>query len=96
MHALGLTAAVDKSFSLMSQLTGGQFFRAGQGNAAIKKLKEILDKEFGQLDFDRDVFSAWSDVETPTVDDVADVLKSTPPRVASAVCRLQSRGLLVA
>ena len=94
LYAIGLTRAVKPYFSLMSELTGGQYFEANQGKVAIAKLKEVLNREFGQLSFDREVFSAWNAANTPTVDSLADAIGATPPNVASSVSRLQSRELL--
>ena len=94
LYAIGLNRSVKPHFGVMSTLTGGQFFEANEGNAAIEKLKQVLQTEFGQLTFDRQVLTAWSSSSEPNVDALADALGSTPPTVASAVSRLQSRALL--
>ena len=60
----------------------------------MSQMNEILKKEFGQLDFDREVRNAWEAMSHPAIDLVAEQLGATPPKVASAVCRLQSRGFI--
>ena len=58
-------------------------------------MQDILKREFGQLDFDREVHDAWQAMIHPTIDVVAERLGMAPPKVGSAVCRLQSRGFLL-
>lgn len=94
LYALGLHPIATKSFELLSRLTGGRFFKAREGEDAIGRLSQILRSEFGELEFDRQVHSAWHSVADPTVDAIAQALEATPPRIASSVSRLQSRGLL--
>jgi hypothetical protein len=88
-------------------LTGGNCFTTDD---AIAQIRQVLEKEFGQLEFDRRVHDAWSAaarsvsdgsrsdgpaIEAPTIDDIADSVAATPPRVAAAVSRLRSRGFLL-
>jgi len=95
LYALGLTRRCAESFERISRLTGGQFFSADDGPAAMKQMQSILESEFGQLDFDREVHQTWRSLIDPTVDAVADGLGQSSAKVGSAVCRLQSRGLIV-
>jgi hypothetical protein len=95
LYALGLTPTCADSFERISRLTGGRFFRADRADAAMSQMKQILTREFGQLDFDREVHDAWEAMTDPSVDQVAEQLGATPPKVASAVCRLQSRGFML-
>ncbi len=95
LYALGLTEGCAASFERISRLTGGRFFRADRADEAMSQMREILTKEFGRLDFDREVHDAWRSITGPTVDRVAEQLELAPPKVASAVCRLQSRGFLL-
>jgi len=94
LYALGLTRGVTESFSLLSSLTGGEFFASGLGDTAISKLKEILQAEFGQLEFDRQVHAAWTSLADATVDSVAERLQVKPAQVAAAASRLTCRDLL--
>ena len=94
LYAIGLSNAAKQSFRQMSQLTGGEYFDANQNDVAINRLKEVLEREFGQLDFDGLIFDAWIGATSPSVDSLADEVGSTPGNVASAVSRLQSRSLL--
>jgi hypothetical protein len=94
LYALGLTRAVTESFGKLSRYTGGEFFAADQGDAVMAQLKEILAREFGNLDFDRQVLAAWNDDSGATLDDLAERLESSRPAVSAAISRLGSRGLL--
>ena len=87
LYALGLTHACADSFERISRATGGQFFRSDQAGDVMKQMKEILAREFGQLDFDRQVYNAWETTTTPTVDEIAEQLGVPTPTVGSAVCR---------
>lgn len=95
LYALALTRRCAESFERISLLTGGRFFRAQDDAAAMQQMREIVKSEFGQLDFDREVYEAWQSLSDPMVDAVAEQLGQSSARVGSAVCRLQSRGLLV-
>jgi len=95
LYALGLTRNCAASFERISRLTGGRFFRADRADEAMKQMKDILQKEFGQLDFDRQVHGAWEAMTDPGVDRLAEQLGAAPSQVASAVCRLQSRGFML-
>lgn len=92
VYALALTAACRPSFEHLSRLTGGNCFTTGD---AIEQIEKVLQQEFGQLDFDRQVHDAWLGAADPLIDGVADQLEVTPPRVAAAVSRLRSHGFLV-
>jgi Mg-chelatase subunit ChlD len=97
VYALSLTPYATDSFRRLSELTGGRCYEPGQGRQAIQKLCEVLSAEFGQLDFDRDVFEVfetWGEEFEPTADVIATRLERTPRDVAAAVCRLQARGLI--
>ena len=94
LYAIGLTGAVNDSFGLLSTLTGGRLFSAGQGHAAIEQLQKLLKEEFGQLDFDRQVHGAWTNLPEPTIETIAEQLAAPPMRVAAAVSRLSCRDLL--
>jgi Mg-chelatase subunit ChlD len=95
LYALGLTRQCAESFERISRMTGGRLFRADQAEDAMRQMKEILQNEFGQLDFDREVHRVWGSLSDPTVELVAKQIEATPPKVASAVCRLQSRGFML-
>jgi hypothetical protein len=94
LYAIGLTAVVADSFGKLSTLTGGQYFSAGQGPEAIRRLEQLLANEFGQLEFDQSVYSAWGKSDAPSVETIAELLAETPARVAGAVSRLSQRDLI--
>jgi hypothetical protein len=95
LYALGLTFQCAESFERISRMTGGRFFRADEADNAMQQMKQILENEFGQLDFDREIHDVWESMAAPTVDAVAQQTGATLPKVAAAVCRLQSRGFLL-
>lgn len=94
VHALGLRRECFVSFERIARLTGGRFYQEGRGRDAMDEIQGILDSEFGQLSFDRQVHGAWEAMAVPAIEPIAEQLQTTPLKVASAVCRLQSRGLL--
>jgi Mg-chelatase subunit ChlD len=94
LYALGLTRSVTDSFSRLSNMTGGEFFEAGQGDKAIERLKAILVNEFGNLDFDRRVLAEQQANPDASIDDLVERLASSRPAVSAALSRLGARGLL--
>jgi hypothetical protein len=95
LYALGMSQQCEESFAYISRLTGGKFFRVEHGDDAMKQMQKILNDEFGQLEFDRKVHDVWTITSAPSVETIAETIDATPLRVASSVCRLQSRGLLL-
>jgi len=95
LYAIGLAPCCATSFERISRMTGGRFFRSDREDDAMRQMRDILEREFGQLDFDREVHAAWEATVDPTVDLVAKRIGRASPKVASAVCRLQSRGFLL-
>lgn len=94
LHAIGLTNGVTESFGALSYGTGGEFFATGQQGAAIERLRDILQAEFGHLEFDRRVLAAWGAEPHPSLDALAEQLASSRPAVSAALSRLGSRGVL--
>jgi len=94
LYALGLTASVADSFGRLAALTGGEFFPSGHGDAALDRLKALLEAEFGALDFDRRVLAAWEMRPDVALDELASALGSSRPAVSAAVSRLGARRLL--
>jgi hypothetical protein len=94
-YALGLTPAVADSFGRLSRATGGEYFTAVQGDAAMQRLKGILADEFRDLDFDRRVLGERKAHPALPLADLAARLESSRPAVSRAVSRLGARGLLV-
>jgi Mg-chelatase subunit ChlD len=96
VYALGLTREphMIEAFTRLSTMTGGEFFASGQGNAAIERLKDILAAEFGTLEFDRKVLAEHEANPDLLIDELAERLDVSRPRVAAAISRLGSRGLL--
>ena len=94
LYALGLTKIVTESFTKLSNMTGGEYFEAGQGEKAIERLKAILVSEFGNLDFDQRVLAEHQAHPEASIDDVVDRLESSRPAVSAALSRLGARGLL--
>lgn len=93
VYAIALTAPCRASFEHLSRLTGGNCVTTDN---AIQQIEKVLVQEFGQLDFDRRVHDAWLAAHDPGIDEIADQIGVTPPKVAAAVSRLRSRGFLMA
>jgi hypothetical protein len=94
LYAIGLTNIVESSFGLLSSLTGGSYFAASQAPAAMQSLQKVLTDEFGQLDFDQEVYRHWTTHVAPTTEEIATQLDVAPVRVAAAISRLYGRDLL--
>lgn len=94
LYALGLTPAVRDSFGRLSRFTGGDYFDAAQGGAAIDRLQVILQAEFGHLDFDQRLLGLRKAEPALPIDALAERLASSRPAVSAAVSRLGARGLL--
>jgi hypothetical protein len=94
LYAIGLAPAVAPSFSLMSTLTGGSYFESHAGGEAIQQIAELLKSEFGQLEFDQQVFERWTTRRAPEIEAIAAELTVSPGKVAAAVSRLACRDLL--
>jgi hypothetical protein len=94
LYALGLLPEVAASFGLLAKFTGGEYFAAGQSEAAIEHLKSLLQAEFGNLEFDGRALAEWEANPELSFDDLAARLKSTPGQVAAAYTRLSARRLV--
>jgi Mg-chelatase subunit ChlD len=95
LYALGLNGSVTDAFERLSRATGGEFFPAGHGDAAIARLKNILVGEFGNLEFDRRVLAERQRDAELSASALAERLASTRGAVAAAISRLERRELLV-
>ena len=95
LYALGLNGTVVNSFGRLSRTTGGEFFPASHGDAALARLKDILASEFGNLEFDRRVLVERQSVPETSVTDLAAQLATTRRAVAAAISRLERRELVV-
>lgn len=96
IHSLGLTHAVNKSFSEISYLTGGQFFSAQQANKAIEHIAALLKMEFAALDVDRRVLALRREVPEMAVEEMAARLEISRHAVSTSLVRLLSRDLIEA
>jgi hypothetical protein len=94
LYALGLTRQVARSFGDLAQYTGGQYFAAGQGDRAIETLKALLQAEFQDLAFDRQVLEAWQGGAARSIQAISDALDSPRGKVSSSLSRLGKRRLL--
>lgn len=94
IHALGLTKAVNESFSEISSLTGGQFFPASQANKAIEHLATLLQMEFAALDVDRHILALCLAEPALSVQDIARRLDISRSIVSNSLVRLFSRDLI--
>jgi hypothetical protein len=95
LYALGLQAAARESFTKLARFTGGNYFDAAQGDAAIATLKQLVAAEFGHLDLDRAVLDEWNAGGEFSIDDTARKVNRASGEVAASVTRLAARHLLV-
>lgn len=93
LYAIGLTsdAVMQKSFTELAVITGGQFFNA-DANKAITTIEEILKREFSNIEFDKTVLDLWTK-KMPS-EDIAKALGSNSINVGASLSRLGSRELL--
>jgi hypothetical protein len=85
---------VRASFGQLSRMTGGDYFDSGSGDDAIKRLEDVLRREFSQLDLDRRVLELRQSEPRLPLEALAERLASSRPAVSASVSRLGSRGLL--
>jgi Mg-chelatase subunit ChlD len=94
LYGLGLTNDVAQSFSWLAHYTGGEYFEAAQGDAAIKALKTLLTNEFRDLTFDQQVLTLCQNNADWTVDELCERLESPRGRISASLSRLGRRKLL--
>jgi hypothetical protein len=94
LYAFGMTGIPAESFSRLARFTGGEYFSAAQGEAAIRSLREVLEREFGSLDYDRQVLECCASQAGWTIDGVCQALDSPRGKVSASLSRLGRRGLL--
>ena len=94
LYAIGMNNSVERSFGEISHATGGEFFLTSHTDGAIERLQSILQREFGNLDFDRRVLEAWKAQSTPSIELLVEALESSRPAVSAAISRLGARELL--
>ncbi len=96
LYSLGLglySENAEKSFSRMSQLSGGQYFSASRGDESIKNIQGILAEEFKDLESDREVLDMWQD-GCCDKKEIAEKLEYTMQKVLSSLSRLRARKLI--
>lgn len=94
IYALGLNNTAKDSFSLISRLSGGQYFDANQADKAIETISEILKAEFAEIEFDRKVLQAWRANQGASNEMLAGLLDTNWHKVTDSLVRLNSRDLL--
>ena len=94
LYAVGLTNSVESSFARLARFTGGEYFTAVQGTAAIDAIKGVLLSEFGELDLDRQVLEACGAQPDWTIDAISNSLLIPRGRISNSLSRLGRRGLL--
>jgi len=94
LYALGLTGMVNDSFGRLARYTGGEYFEARHADDALKALQALLTREFGDVDFDRQVLEHCRGNTAWTVDSLGAALVSPRPRLSASLSRLGRRGLL--
>ena len=93
LHAVGLTVTVHEVFTELSNLTGGVFF-AARDRLAVKEIKSLVEREFKDIVFDKDVLSLWDEGIRDKFD-IAARLQCTIQDVLDSIGRMRSRNLIV-
>jgi hypothetical protein len=96
LYALGLTKWVKESFTPLAVWTGGTYFEAEHGQNAVEAIKQVIAREFEEIDMDRRVLDLCRATPDWTMDGVSEALTSGRNRVAASLNRLGRRGLLTA
>lgn len=105
LYAIGLQPGVADSFGQLSGWSGGEYFasqgRSGGTSEAIERIKTLLSREFGDVEFDRCVLREitahrGANSEMLTLDELAAQMGTSRPTVAASMSRLGSRNLLSA
>jgi hypothetical protein len=94
LYAVGLTQCVRETFTKLARYTGGAYFEAGAGPGALEALRELLAREFADVDFDRRVLEACAGSPDWSVDGLGEALGSARGPIAASLGRLGRRGLL--
>ncbi len=93
LHSIGLTTYVRDSFTELSNLTGGIHFTASD-RVGIKEIRSLIEREFKDIAFDKDVLSLWDEGLRDKFD-IADRLQCTAQDVLDSIGRMRSRNLIV-
>ena len=94
LYSLGLHAGIGESFGHLARYTGGEYFESKQSDAALQALQSVLTREFGDIDFDRQVLERCQVNTAWTVDALGESLASPRSRLSASLSRLGRRGLL--
>lgn len=94
LYSLGLTTAVNNSFTRLAHFTGGEYFPVKHGNDAISAIKGVLENEFKHLHFDQQVLATCKTIGEWNIDTLCDTLQCPRGRVSASVNRLGKRHLL--
>jgi len=93
LHSIGLTTWVIASFKELSNLTGGMYFTSSD-RRATKEIRSLIEREFKDIAFDKDVLSLWEDGLHDKFD-IAARLQCTVQNVLDSIGRMRSRNLIV-
>lgn len=91
LYSIGLINNLKSTFGEMAELTGGSF---STSHSAINEIKDILQKEFENVELDRKVFSAWKENSDLILDDLASELEVSLMQIVESYERLSSREII--
>lgn len=93
LYSIGLTQDkyAQDAFKGLATLTGGQFFQSNV-SGAMGVIETVLEKEFGHIEFDKQVLEAWHN--SKDTDAVVKAIGSNRIDVGASLSRLGSRGFL--
>ena len=96
VHALPMQndEATVGAFTEIARATGGMCAPAAGAEQVVSRIGEMLDAEFGELSFDREVLEAARKLRSPEAGEIAGLLGRTRLQAARSLARLGRRGFL--
>ena len=96
LHALAMRSdnVTIESFSAIARATGGSFALTTSADRVVTRIKQVIDSDFQNLDFDRRMLEKISAFDRIDVSAIADAEGCTRLAAASSIARLGKRGFL--
>jgi hypothetical protein len=96
VHALPMSEYAETigAFTELAKLTGGECATASDSGTIVRRIGEMLDAEFRNLHFDREVLNVAMRLASPDAGEVSQQLGCTRLQTAAALARLGRRGFL--
>lgn len=96
VHALAMSNSrlTEASFREIANFTGGQCTQVHNADKVIENIRNLLTKEFANLELDEKVLNLATVSTDFTANDIATALKCSSLQAAAAIARLGRRGFL--